>query len=249
MAKVTKVFMWLSIALGIAAALVPWVFFLFDKIAYPNVSTTETGTLPRGDTHGRISAGTGDDIAKDHEIPEGFALLPDTPAASTSDGNNKGANMLSVPEVPKADGNNELSWDLGPESLPSEPLTGWRSFWAKSAGYVVASAIALPAAGGFPWLIYLILSGVKALVAAVKREQDTRPKLLNVRQRIVVWVVASLLTVASLAHGYKLGEGSYGGFEWSSSGLFKYSSLLWMVIIPILLMGAATFIHVMRRKG
>jgi hypothetical protein len=116
----------------------------------------------------------------------------------------------------------------------SGPPTGWHAFWMEDSQYVVASAIMLPTAGGLPWLIYLILAGVKALVAAVKREQNTRPKLLDVRQRIVVWGVAIVLTVISFAHGIRFS--------------YRQDSIWWLAIIPVFLIGAATFLHVMQRK-
>ena len=153
--------------------------------------------------------------------------------------NGEDSSPLSIPQFPTSDGNEEFV-DFGPntrfytEAVPAKPLTGWQAFWAGSQEYVVASAIALPAAGGLPWLIYLILAGVKALVAAVKREQNTKPKLLDVRQRIVVWGVAIVLTVISFAHGIRFS--------------YRQDSIWWLAIIPVFLIGAATFLHVMRRK-
>jgi hypothetical protein len=97
---------------------------------------------------------------------------------------------------------------------------------------------------GLTWLIYLIYARVKrAVKAAVKKElpQDTRPKLLDVRQRIVVWVVASLLSVICIVHGF---ASAWRGDHW----YFPPDSILWIAIFPVILIGAATFLHVMRRK-
>jgi hypothetical protein len=219
MAKVTKIFMWLSIVLGITGALAPWGFFVADKVSYMNYMNASTNEV----------SPAANETPTD-EIVDFFTYTE----ASTSDANNEDFDMLSIPEVPTSDGNEKLSWDLGPEPLRSNPLTGWQAFWSVSAGYVVASAIALPTAGGLPWLIYLILAGVKALVAAVKREQNTRSKLLDVRQRIIVWAMAIVLTVISLAHGIRFS--------------YRQDSIWWLAIIPVLVIGAATFLHVMRRR-
>jgi hypothetical protein len=72
---------------------------------------------------------------------------------------------------------------------------------------------------------------------------------MNSQQRIVVWVVASVLSVASVVNGiirsqWGLAASGFGyRFEW------KPDSIFWFVILPVLLIGAATFLHFMRRKA
>jgi hypothetical protein len=79
-------------------------------------------------------------------------------------------------------------------------------------------------------------------IVVTRRKQNTRPKLLGVRQRIVVWVVATLLSVVSIWYGLSTSWDSYlGGRYW------RNDSPIWMIAVPILLMGAATFVHFTRR--
>lgn len=61
---------------------------------------------------------------------------------------------------------------------------------------------------------------------------------MNKQQRIVVWVVASVLSAICIVNGVTM-IGDYRQ---------RYHTVFWILIFPVLLMGAATFLHFMRRK-
>jgi hypothetical protein len=65
---------------------------------------------------------------------------------------------------------------------------------------------------------------------------------MNKAQRIVIWVVASALAVVSLWHGLADSWDGYWGRYWHRD------SLLWMVAIPIILLGAAFFASFIKGK-
>jgi hypothetical protein len=69
---------------------------------------------------------------------------------------------------------------------------------------------------------------------------------MNKQQRIVVWVLASVLSAICIVHGvvrqgYLMSEPSFV-LAW------RRDSFLWVFLFPVLLMGISTFLHFMRRK-
>ena len=69
---------------------------------------------------------------------------------------------------------------------------------------------------------------------------------MNRQQRIVVWVVASVLSAVSIANGYM------GLFQWWNNEVLTFywrrDSILWFVVLPVFLLGLAAFLHFARRK-
>jgi hypothetical protein len=66
---------------------------------------------------------------------------------------------------------------------------------------------------------------------------------MNKQQRIVVWIVASVLSAIFIATGAGRHPTAPRVF-----GLCDPTSAIYIFALPVLLMGAATFVHFMRRK-
>jgi hypothetical protein len=81
---------------------------------------------------------------------------------------------------------------------------------------------------------------------------------MNKQQRIVIWVVAAVLSLVSLVNGvigslqlfayirdtqsFSFWEDLYYSFRWQRDSIF------WYVVLPVLLLGVATFFHYAKRK-
>jgi hypothetical protein len=73
---------------------------------------------------------------------------------------------------------------------------------------------------------------------------------VNKQQRIVVWVVASILSVVSIVNGFLgcISRVSFlGGKPDEVSLCWNRNSLFWF-FLPVLFGGVAAFLHFMRRK-
>jgi hypothetical protein len=103
---------------------------------------------------------------------------------------------------------------------------------------VLICAVAFAGPFGFVWLIYPVYKAIKYAAA-----KDTRPHLLVGPQIVVVWVMALLLTAVSILYGLV-----DAWVPHLANFIFNASAILWLGVFPILLMDAALFLHIMRRK-
>lgn len=69
---------------------------------------------------------------------------------------------------------------------------------------------------------------------------------MNRQQRIVVWVVASILSAVSIVQGFTESVSKEWQNEWNFD--WQRDSIVWFVVLPVLLLGVAAFLHFMRRK-
>lgn len=69
---------------------------------------------------------------------------------------------------------------------------------------------------------------------------------MNKQQRIVVWVVASVLSVVSIVNG--LIGAHRGEYPVNPYYVWRPDSIFWFVILPVILLGIAAFLHFIRPK-
>jgi hypothetical protein len=111
--------------------------------------------------------------------------------------------------------------------------TPWHTYLLAS---LLLGAIGLSAGWGIPTVIYLIYAGLRP------GAEDSPDKSLNRQQRTVVWILAWLLSAFSMVQGVSVSKDWHGEFSWRSS------SMLWLAVLPIVLLGCAAFLHFMQKR-